>query len=236
MKFQNNPQHLRILTNEWLATKLADFFGLSVPACVIVDVEKSFIEDNSDLKIDFGNRLEPCTTGRQFGSRLVGGLLPGKTVDYLPEEHLLSVSNIREFAGVLAFDKWTSNSDGRQAVFSKKSYRHKHYRATFIDQGYCFNAGEWQLIDAPGRGAYARSSVYRTITGWNDFEPWLTRIEEVSVDKIWSIAQSVPQEWYGHESESLERVVEQLDRHRSRVRERIIQFGESSRNPFPMWN
>jgi len=42
---------------------------------------------------------------------------------------------------MLALDKWTGNANGRQAAFWRKG-RERKYTATFIDQGYCFNAGE----------------------------------------------------------------------------------------------
>jgi len=35
-------------------------------------------------------------------------------VDYLPEEQLLELKNLGEFAGILALDKWTGNANGRQ--------------------------------------------------------------------------------------------------------------------------
>jgi len=31
--------------------------------------------------------------------------------------------------------------------------------------------------DAPLRGVFGRKDVYAGITGWDSFEPWLTRIE-----------------------------------------------------------
>ena len=34
------------------------------------------------------------------------------------------------------------------------------YRALMIDQGFCFNAGEWKFPDAALRGLYARNRVY----------------------------------------------------------------------------
>ena len=39
VKFQNNPQHLRVLANELLATRLAERVGLPVPVTEIVQVE-----------------------------------------------------------------------------------------------------------------------------------------------------------------------------------------------------
>lgn len=234
VKFQNNPQHLRVLVNELIATKLAAAIGLSAPACDVVEVTEWLIDHTSELDLDFGSRRERCRPGHCFGSRLVGGLMPGHLVDYLPEEHLAEVRNLDEFAGVLALDKWTCNTNGRQAVFSRKRKGAK-YRATFIDYGYCFNAGEWIYRDSPIRGVYAVNTVYKGVTGWDSFEPWLSRIEELKPDDAWGIVETVPPEWYEGDAAAIEALVEQLLTRRSRVRELIGEFRESSREPFPNW-
>jgi hypothetical protein len=85
------------------------------------------------------------------------------------------------------------------------------------------------------RGVYALNSVYRRVTGWEDFEPWLSRIEELSPDVAWAVAETVPPEWYDGDVPALEALVEQLLKRRSRVRELIEGFRESSREPFPNW-
>lgn len=234
VKFQNNPQHIRVLANELIATRLAEAVGLSVPGSEIVEVTDWLIQNSKELVLDFGQSQEPCRAGLQFGSRLIGGLMPGLVVDYLPEERLVEVKNLDEFAGMLVIDKWTSNSNGRQAVFHRRP-REKRYAAMFIDQGYCFNAGEWRLVDAPLRGVYARNLVYRSVAGWESFEPWLSRVQELDPQKIWSIAEIVPPEWYGGDLTEIERLVEQLLERRSRIPELITLFRESSRQPFPNW-
>jgi hypothetical protein len=160
--------------------------------------------------------------------------MPGQVVDYLPEPQLDDVRNLREFAGMLALDKWTGNCNGRQAVFDRRP-RERRYRATFIDQGFCFNAGDWTFPDSPLRGIYARNRVYARVTGWASFEPWLTRLEELDPDRVWNIADLVPPEWYGGDMSTLERLLEQLIRRRSRIRELIASFRDSTREPFPMW-
>jgi hypothetical protein len=234
VKFQNNPQHLRVLVNELMATKLAAAIGLAVPACDVVEVTDWLIDNTAELDMDLGARRERCRPGHCFGSRLVGGLMPGHLVDYLPEEQLNEIRNPEEFAGILALDKWTCNTNGRQAVFSRKA-REKKYAATFIDFGYCFNAGEWVFRDSPLRGVYARNAVYREVTGWENFEPWLGRIETLEPDAVWGVAETVPPEWYEGDVGTMESLVEQLLKRRSRVREMIESFRNSSREPFPNW-
>ena len=234
VKFQNNPQHIRVLANELLATRLAEAIGLSVPPCEVMEVTDWLIENTAELSMDFGRSQEKCLRGLQFGSRYVGGLMPGQVVDYLPEVNLLEIRNMREFAGMLALDKWTCNVNGRQAVFVKRP-RERRYAATFVDQGYCFHAGEWKFVDAPLRGVYALNLVYREVRGWDSFEPWLSRIENFAPEKAWAIAETVPPEWYGGDTSELEMLVEKLLERKMHVREHIEMFRESSRNPFPKW-
>ena len=235
VKFQNNPQHLRVLPNELLATRLAALAGLTVPECEVVEVTPWLIQQTAELEMDLGGRRERCRAGLHFGSRLVGGLMPGHVADYLPEEQLEQVRNLREFAGMLALDKWTCNANGRQALFHRKA-RERRYSATFIDQGFCFNAGEWRFVDAPLRGVYVRNLVYREVTGWESFEPWLSRIEQLEAQRVWEIAETIPPEWYEGDMEALERLVEKLMARREGIRDMIASFRESSRQPFPKWN
>ena len=233
-KFQNNPQHIRVLANEMLATNLGLALGLPMPRVEVIEVPDSLIEQTEDLRIDLGGVKIPCRSGRQLGSLYVGRKSPGLTFDYLPRELLQKAVNIGDFARALVLDKWTCNSDGRQAIFWKPP-RRLRYTATFIDQGYCFNAGEWSFPDCPLRGVYANNCVYEGVTGWEVFEPALSRAEEMDADTIWRCAAEIPEEWYEEDREGLNRLVETLHRRRRVVRKLIGEFRRSSRNPFPNW-
>ena len=180
-KFQNNPQHIRVLANEMLATNLGLALGLPMPRVEVIEVSDWLIEQTEDLRISLGGAKIPCRSGKQLGSLYVGCESPGMTFDYLPRELLERVLNIEDFSRVLVLDKWTCNSDGRQAIFCRKALRSQRHPATFIDQGYCFNAGEWTFPDSPLRGAYANNCVYESVMGWEAFEPALSRAEEMDV-------------------------------------------------------
>jgi hypothetical protein len=234
VKFRNNPQHVRVLANEFLATRLAGTIGLAVPPSEVIEVSEWLVQNTPDLSIELRGGAQRCAAGLHFASRWVGGLMPGQTVDYLPEEHLLEVRNLAEFAGILALDKWTCNINGRQAVF-QKIRRERRYNATFIDQGYCFHAGDWKFIDISLGGVFAENTVYRGVTGWESFEPWLSRIENLAPETVWGIAEMIPPEWCGGDLSGLEVLVERLLARRARVRELIGAFRESARQPFPNW-
>jgi hypothetical protein len=234
VKFQNNPQAIRVLANDFLATRLAQVVGLSVPRCEVIEVTPWLIETTPELRIKLAHSEKPCRAGLQFGSQFVGGLMPGQVVDYLPEAMLLETKNLIEFAGMLVIDKWTCNVNGRQAVFVRKG-RESRYTVVFIDQGYCFNAAAWELKDVPLRGVFPRNVAYGYVTGWDNFEPWLSRVEEMDESTIGKIADMVPQEWYGGDLADMERLVEQLFKRRMLIRDLVAAFRDSDREPFPNW-
>jgi hypothetical protein len=234
VKFRNNPQHERVLANEFLATRLAERVGLPVPAAEVVEVSSWLVEHTPELTIVLGANVIQVETGLQFGSRFVVSPVEGQVFDYLPPEMLDRVRNLETFAGILALDKWTCNADGRQAAFWRK-LRERKYSAAFIDQGYCFNAGEWTFPDFPLRGVYPRNEVYAAVSGWASFEPWLSRIEELEEDWVWEVAQTIPPSWYGSSWDELEALVLRLIERKAIVRELISAFRSSPRRPFPEW-
>ena len=235
VKFQNNPQHVRILANELLGTRLAARLGLPTPAIAVVEVLPELIAHTEDLAIQLGRGRAPCLPGFQFGSQYPGDPAEVVVHDFLPDEPLREVENLSDFEGMLVFDKWTCNTNGRQAVFFRPPGRPR-YHALMIDQGFCFNAGEWSFPDAPLRGLYARQRVYEGVRGMESFEPWLERLEhKLGGDVLDEIAKEIPPEWYNFEQEELYRMLEQLDHRRKRVRELLLESKKTYRQPFPNW-
>ena len=69
VKFQNNPQHLRILVNELLGTRLASRLGLPTTPAAVVEVSRELIQLTEELCMELARSRTPCTAGLQFGSR-----------------------------------------------------------------------------------------------------------------------------------------------------------------------
>ena len=108
-------------------------------------------------------------------------------------------------------------------------------RDRMIDEGFCFNAGEWNFPDAPLRGIYTRQRVYENVRGMDVFEPWLARIMNIGEDALDEAASEIPPDWYEFDQDALYRMLEQLYRRRALVPELIRSAWKSSRNPFPNW-
>jgi len=235
VKFQNNPQGARILANELLATRLAARIGLPTPPAAVIEVREELIAYTDDLVMQLGRGRAPCQAGLQFGSRYPGS--PAETVvyDFLPDEQLREVENLGDFCGMLVFDKWTCNTNGRQAVFFRVA-GDSRYRALMIDNGFCFNASEWNFPDAPLRGIYARHRVYEQVRGIEAFEPWLARVEQrIDAAVLEEAASEIPPAWYDGEASALEKLLEHLLRRRKLARELILSAKNSSLQPFPNW-
>jgi hypothetical protein len=235
VKFQNNPQGVKILANELLGTRLAARLGLPTAEAAVVEVHPKLIENTDDLVIQLGRGHVRCRPGLQFGSRYPGH--PGKTsvYDFLPDDQLREVVNLADFPGMLIFDKWTCNTNGRQAIFFRAEGESR-YRALMIDHGFCFNAGDWNFPDAPLRGIYGRHRVYENVRGLEDFERWLVRIETKMTEQVLNeIASEIPPDWYEGEIEALEKLIGQLLRRRTLVRELLLSAWKSSAQPFPNW-
>jgi hypothetical protein len=254
VKFQNNPQHRRVLVNELLGTRLASRLGLPTAPVEVVEVAGELIRLTTELVIELPRSRTPCAAGLQFGSRYPGDPRCTTLYDFLPDEQLRMVENIEDFAGMLVFDKWTCNTNGRQTVFfeaPRRTATHAEaaagdrvvgdgaarvYRTTMIDQGFCFNAGEWNFPDAPLRGLYARNRVYEGVTGMHSFAPWLNRLEKRITERVLAeLAAEIPPAWYDDDYDALMRLVEALFRRKQRVLELIWQAKQSNRQPFPNW-
>ena len=253
VKFQNNPQHRRILVNELLGTRLAARLGLPTTPVEIIDVAKELIALTPELCMEMPRSRIPCQPGLQFGSRYPGDPRRLALHDFLPDEQLRQVENIHEFAGMLVFDKWTCNTNGRQTIFFQEpaadtrspvspssgpatDLAAQPYKTKMIDQGFCFNAGEWNYPDAPLRGLYARNRVYEGITGLESFAPWTTRVEKAITERVLAeVLHEIPPEWYEDDYDATSRLLEQLYRRRTRVTELLISAKNTTRQPFPNW-
>jgi hypothetical protein len=253
VKFQNNPQHRRILVNELLGTRLAGRLGLPTTPVAIVHVSEELIRLTPELSMEMPRSRVPCQAGLQFGSRYPGDPRRLTLHDFLPDEQLRGVENLHDFAGMLVFDKWTCNTNGRQTIFFREETQRslpqsdsaenhdapseeREYRAAMIDQGFCFNAGEWNYPDAPLRGLYARNRVYEGVVGMESFAPWTERVERSITERVLAdVIRETPPEWYEDDYDSVTRLVEQLYRRRTRVPELLLEAKNTTRDPFPNW-
>ena len=243
VKFANNPQHRRVLVNEWVASVLLEYLQLNAARAAVIDFDAAFLAANPEINIQLAKRSEPPSPGWHFGSRYPGNPMQVAVYDFLPDLLLNKVANLSDYAGALVFDQWTANADSRQTVFYRAQVddsRHTRptrnaFVALLVDHGYIFGGPEWAFHDSPLCGLYHRPQVYANIQGWTNFEPWLERIRYFPAEIMDRALRSLPPQWVDEEHEELEALLERLMRRRTRVDGLIDAVRASQTNPFPNW-
>lgn len=245
-KFTNNPQHRRILINEWLACVFLRYLQIYVPETALVELTPDFVEANPELYFSIGSRRESVKPGLHFGSRMAVNPDRVAVFDFLPDKLLGKVENRADFLGMLVFDKWVGNADSRQAVFFRA--RAKNWTplkgepparigffAQMIDHGFAFNGPHWGFQDSPLQGLYFRTSVYDEVRSLDSFQPWLDMVADFPPNVVDSAWKEIPREWLEEDEESLERLLEALLKRRAQVAHLIRQACDGRTSAFRNW-
>ena len=117
VKFQNNPQHRRILVNEVLAAEILAHLQIASPRHQMVRVSSDFLHANPEVHLQSGTSRAAVEPGWHFGSVHPGNPDTLTIYDFIPDSLLTQVANAEQFLAVLAFDRWVANADGRQSIF-----------------------------------------------------------------------------------------------------------------------
>jgi len=245
VKFRNNPQHRRILVNEWVASVFLHYLQISTPETVIVNLSPQFLDENPEVHIQLGSRHQTVEPGWHFGSRYPGDPARTMVYDFVPDILLDKVVNRNEFLGVLAFDKWICNADARQSIFFRARLERwstgpgNPPRAGFVahmmDHGYVFDGPHWAFVDSPLQGLYYRPIVYRDVCSFDDFQPWLDRLVHFPEEIVDQALKQLPPDWLQDDDQPLEQLLEKLMARRRRVPDLIRDSRAGRVNPFPGW-
>jgi hypothetical protein len=246
VKFQNNPQHRRILINEFLAAEILTHLQISCPGHRIIQVSAEFLAANPEVHLQTGTRQQAIEPGWHFGSRHPGNPDTMAVYDFIPDALLNQVANAEQFLAVLAFDRWTANADGRQTIFFRAQLkdwlarpgvppRKLGFVALMIDHGYTFNGPHWDFPDSAVSGLYSRRIVYDGVRTLDDFQPWLERITNFPAEVFDRVLRQLPPPWVADDGNRLERLLESLIRRQKRIAELIHECRKAPGNPFPRW-
>lgn len=240
VKFTNNLQHRRVLINEWVAAQLMAHIGIPTPPVALIQVSSEFLAANNDVYLQGKERIA-VETGVHFGSRYPGHPDTTTVHDVLPDTFLARIRNRRDFVGALVFDRWVSNTDGPQAIFTavvkekNVALAETCFEALMIDRGFAFGGPDWILRDSPIAGIHPQKAFYDGLAGIQDCEPWLSRVEAVQDGFLREVFATVPPSWRDAGDSGLERLIEDLLKGRFRVADSIIVSAGSVDRPFRNW-
>ncbi len=97
VKFQNNPQHRRILINEFVAAEILTHLQIACPGHRIVSLSADFLAANPEVHLQTGTRRQPIEPGWHFGSRHPGNPDTMAVYDFIPDSLLNQVANAEQF-------------------------------------------------------------------------------------------------------------------------------------------
>ncbi len=251
VKFQNNPQHRRILINELIAAEILAHLQIAAPEYRLVRLSPDFLAANPEVHLQLGSRQIPVEPGWHFGSRHPGHPDRLAVFDFIPDQLLDKVANQEQFLAALVFDRWVSNADGRQSVFFRAELkdwmsvpgippRKLGFLAMMVDHGFAFNGPHWDLPESAITGLYPRRLVYRNVASIQDFDPWLSRILNFPDSVIDRALTHIPPEWFGEESPekeeaALDHLLNALMRRKKRIADLVDDCRSAPGNPFPRW-
>ena len=246
VKFQNNPQHRRILINEVIASEILRHLGIAAPESRFVRLSPDFLAAHPDVYIQTGTRRLEVPPGWHYGSRHPGDPATLAIYDFIPDALLHQVANVEQFRGVLVFDRWVANADGRQAIFFRAQLkdwlerpgippRKPGFVALMVDHGFAFNGPHWDFPESAISGLYPRRIVYQDIRSLDDFQPWLTRAASCPPIVFDRALRQLPPEWMEGDEDALQVLVEKLIRRQKRIDDLVLDCREATGNPFPKW-
>jgi hypothetical protein len=176
-----------------------------------------------------------CAPGPQFGSEHPAPRGDDFVSDLFPSGQTSKIANLRALVAMLAFDKWTSNTDKRQTVFLRDPV-FRSWSCLAIDNGDCFSGSKWSFLECPVIGIYDHPSIYGHVTDMDSFEPWLSRIEQLNEDVFREAERGLPQDWLlGSDRKHLTELLDRLWSRRGQVRESIWSTIRTRPQVFPSW-
>ena len=244
VKFHNNPQHRRILVNEWIASTFLHYLGIAAPEVAMVQITESFLAGDPETYIQLGRERRAVTPGLALRLALSRAIrrAPWSTTSFP-----IRCSTRSRICPIFApcwpsTNGWAMPTRGRPSSFARGCWnpwprepRRLGFVAQMVDNGYVFEGPHWRLGESAIQGLYFRPLVYRTVRGLAEFEPWLDRIRNFPEEVVDQAVKRIPPAWLEGDEDELERLLERLMRRRARVPDLIEQCRSGRSNPFPNW-
>ncbi|MEX2540572.1 MAG: hypothetical protein WD314_02155 [Trueperaceae bacterium] len=209
VKFQQNPQGERALTNELVGFGVAGALGIEHPRVGLVEVGADVLPHDGGLFVqDDDGRQIRFQPGMHFYSQW---LEPVNRVG--PEDLLgMTVQNPHMFAGVVVLDTLLDNWDRKPANLNLLLHRERDRQyLKLIDLGMAFGGSLWTIgnfrdpsllpLTVPLRYADVLPQYLSAIRVEQDFERYLPKLSNVTHEAVRALLDLVPDAWQITEEE-----------------------------------
>jgi hypothetical protein len=144
VKFMGNPQGTRILANEYVVAKIAEFLAAPTPTVQLVEVEDFMVKNlNSSLKPP-----PAFVSGTQFGSSYLGS---SSTQVYPSNPELMrKTANLEGWPAIVVLDSLVQNGDRKnEHVLITLDNQTGKSKLWSVDHGHCLGvAAGWGTLRA----------------------------------------------------------------------------------------
>ena len=205
-----------ILVNELLSSVFLDYLKIAAPETALLHVTRDVPRRQPGRPPDPRHAPPRGRARLAFRLPLPRRPRPHRRLRFPARCPAAPVVNLEDFRGILVFDKWAGNADGRQSVFYRAKVRvgprrgAARLRRAHDRPRLRLQRPNWDFPDSPLQGLYARRLVYERVRSLDDFQPWLDQVQhfpEEVIDQAW---KRIPPDWIDGEEEALERLLERL--------------------------
>lgn len=240
VKFSNNPQHRRILVNEFISSAVLRHLRIATPVSAIVRITDDFLSENPEVYFKLRSGRRSVIPGCHFGSRYPVDVENVAVYDSLPDALVDRVLNVSDFLGAYVADRWLANSNAPKFVFFRAPNEGQANLSRFVMQsishGGAFEGAGWRFPDPPSLNMDSRPRVYQDVTSIQSFQPWLDEITKFPESAIEEVREQIPEEWLeGEDASQLKVMLEKLVSRRTKVADLIGISSRYTMNPFPNW-
>jgi hypothetical protein len=189
VKFQENPQGLRVLINELAAGQVAAYLRVPCPEVAVIDVDQWLIDASPGIRA----RTPNAKGGLHFAARDVPG-----TYASAPRALIAQVENTADFPVVIVFDTLTMNTDRvNDGNFLIQTLPSGGTRFWAIDHGHCFgHTWDASLPSKAGTNAPTFfSEMLPSIAGSAPFDGSLALAAAMTDAQLDHVVAQIPPEW-----------------------------------------
>lgn len=223
VKTMSNPNHgdaRKILANDYIANKLAEYLKLPVAEGQIIYLSQEVIDQ---IPVIENYDIQP---GMHFGCIFY----KNKERPTRPERNQKCI-NLNEMPGIIVFDHWVRNRDRADNQWNLiVDIREDDNKLYMIDHGGCFFSSRrsaTSLRKYAGRMSVYWGKLYKQfkyfIKDKAAFDHYLKAIEEFPDEEINNIVYSTPAEWEPDQDE-LDAIIEYLIIRKTKLQEPIYKI------------
>lgn len=199
-KFMQNPEGCRVLANEYVCAKIAQFLELPLASPTLINVDSSFLEIHGEEIAAHIETEELISEGIHFGTKKIK-----KAFQILNSKMIEKATNIEVIPEIILFDQLICNID-RDRNGGNLLFDQSEMKIVVIDHSHVFEIGSlWDAhqlrLRIGGRfepfaaNGYVFRKLVPYVRGNNPFHSIIAKMSRMTDNHLWHIINTIPLQW-----------------------------------------